>query len=66
MFRKMLPKVKTLEELSKIHVGVIKHSGLKLVMIRVCTKHWREGQRMRRKRQSSSVSESHKTFELLH
>lgn len=62
----MLPKVKTLEELSKIHLDVIKHSGLRWVMIRVCTKHWREGERMRRKKQSSVLSKSHKTFELLH
>lgn len=29
----MLPEVNTLEELSKIHLDVIKHSGLKWVMI---------------------------------
>lgn len=51
----MLPKMKNLEDLSKIHLDVIKHSGFKWVMFRVSTEHQREGQRMRRREAELSV-----------
>jgi len=54
-FRKMLPKVRNLEECLKIRLDVIKHSDFKRRMFRVCTEHYREGQRMRRREGELSV-----------
>lgn len=61
----MLPKVKTLEELSKIHLDVIMHSGLKWVMISV-HKALEGRTENEEEKQSSVLSKSHKTFKLLH